>query len=402
MSKQTKGFSALLHPNFRRYFLAAVCATNATWIFRVLIAWTAWDLTQSTSFAGLVTTLMLLPVAIASPIFGVLIDRSDPVRTYFWVSVGYLLCPLFYVAAHYFDILQPWVLLLLACFYSLVVAVYQPLRQSLGPRLVDPDLIGSVMVLASLNHNTGRLVAPAVAGIGIATLGTEITSLMSIFLYVPSLLVAFALAPRPVQKQNKQARFWDDLVHGFVFAWKSWPIRQALLLGVFTFGPLTSLSEMLVLVADGIFSKGADGLGLMTSCIGIGALGAAGLQMILDPNLLQRTWLRLTLILLGIASGVVMVSVSSFEIASACAAVLGFTGIMSAVSLQAGMQAVLPDDMRGRVMALWMMAASLATAVCALGITTLAEFYGFAMVTQSVLVICAIAIVTVALIKHEG
>jgi sugar phosphate permease len=143
-------------------------------------------------------------------------------------------------------------------------------------------------------------------------------------------------------------------------------------------------------------------LGLMTSCIGIGALGAAGLQMILDPNLLQRTWLRLTLILLGIASGVVMVSVSSFEIASACAAVLGFTGIMSAVSLQASMQAVLPDDMRGRVMALWMMAASLATAVCALGITTLAEFYGFAMVTQSVLVICAIAIVTVALIKHEG
>ncbi len=192
-------------PNFRRYFLAAVCATNATWIFRVLIAWTAWGLTQSTSFAGLVTTLMLLPVAIASPIFGVLIDRSDPVRTYFWVSVGYLLCPLFYVAAHYFDILQPWVLLLLAGFYSLVVAVYQPLRQSLGPRLVDPDLIGSVMVLASLNHNTGRLVAPAAAGIGIATLGTEITSLMSILLYVPSLLVAFALAPRlSKSKTNKR------------------------------------------------------------------------------------------------------------------------------------------------------------------------------------------------------
>jgi MFS family permease len=83
MTKQNKGFSTLLQPDFRKYFAGAVCATNATWIFRGLLTWTAWDLTHSTSFAGLVTTLMLLPLALASPISGAIIDRSDPVRTFF-------------------------------------------------------------------------------------------------------------------------------------------------------------------------------------------------------------------------------------------------------------------------------------------------------------------------------
>ncbi len=397
MTKQNKGFSALLQPDFRKYFAGAVCATNATWIFRVLLTWTAWDLTHSTSFAGLVTTLMLLPVALASPIFGAIIDRSDPVRTYFWISVGYLMCPIAFWGAHHFGILQPWLLLALAGFYSLVVAAYQPLRQSLGPRLVKTDLIGSVMVLAALNHNAGRLIAPAIAGMSIAAFGLETTSVISITLYLPSLLIARSLRPRPNESSTDQPKFWQDLKHGFVFAWTSWPIRQALLLGVFTFGPVTSLSEMLVLVADGIFSKGAEGLGLMTSSVGIGALGAAALQVVLDPKILQNQTLRLVIILCGMASAIGMVSVGSFEWAWAFAAVFGFTGTIAAVSLQVGMQAVLNDNMRGRVMSLWMMFASLATSVCALGVTTVAEVLGFAPVVRVLFVICGALIVAVSL-----
>ncbi|NBQ28679.1 MAG: hypothetical protein EBU18_12090 [Rhodobacteraceae bacterium] len=96
MTKSAKGFSALKDAMFRRYFFGAVFATNATWIFRVLLLWTAWDLTHSTSFTGIVTTMMLLPVALTSPIFGTNLGR--PHRSRSFVCFG--LSGIFVVSSH--------------------------------------------------------------------------------------------------------------------------------------------------------------------------------------------------------------------------------------------------------------------------------------------------------------
>lgn len=396
MVSTTKGFAALTDPKFRIYFSGAVAATHATWIFRILILWTAWDLTHSASFVGLITTVMVLPVALASPIFGTLVDRNNPVRVYFIVSIAYLLCPLGFLALSAWGLLIPATLLILAGFYSFVVALYQPLRQSLGPRLVAPDKIGSVMSLAALNHNAGRLIAPAFAGLCVANFGTDITAMVAITLYIPSVVLALTLSPRRDAPTQTAAHFFTDFRQGISAAWAHWPVRQGLLLGVFTFGPMTSMSEMLALVADGQFDMGAQGLGWMTSAVGVGALAAALGQVMIDQRHLKNTMLRMTVILFGLGAIGVMVLAPYFQLALAAAAVLGFTGTAAAVSLQVSIQAELKDNMRGRVMSLWMMAATASTAVCALGISTLADYIGLSTVVTCVIAIAATAIVWIS------
>ena len=60
-------------PQFRRYYLGAVAATNATWIFRVLLAWSAWDLTGSARFVGLVAAAALGAPVIAIHVLGTML-----------------------------------------------------------------------------------------------------------------------------------------------------------------------------------------------------------------------------------------------------------------------------------------------------------------------------------------
>ena len=84
---------------------------------------------------------------------------------------------------------------------------------------------------------------------------------------------------------------------------------------------------------------------------------------------LHNNLLRLAVIIVGLLSGGVTVTAASFEAALIAAVLFGFGAIMAAVSLQVSIQANVADHMRVRVMSLWMMSATLATSITAVGIT---------------------------------
>ena len=158
------GTSAFSNAGFRRYFVGAVLGVNGNWIFRVLLSWLAWDLTQSASFVGLVAALSLAPVAFTAPFFGVLTDRTPILTAYRWVSLGLLICP----GALFLLMLSGWLapapLVGIALLFGIVISAYHPVRQSLGPRLVQSEQISSVVSLAALNFNLGRVISPAIGG----------------------------------------------------------------------------------------------------------------------------------------------------------------------------------------------------------------------------------------------
>lgn len=214
---------------------------------------------------------------------------------------------------------------------------------------------------------------------------------------MPSILIAPTLILRASENRPEKKNFLRDFSDGFVTAWTHRPIRKALLLGVFTFGPISSLSEMITLVADGIFEKGAQGLGMMTSAFGIGALAASATQVMLGTAHLHNNLLRLAVIIVGLLSGGVMVTAASFE-----AVLFGFGAIMAAVSLQGSIQANVADHMRGRVMSLWMMSATLATSITAVGITWAAEYFGFQPVARLVFITALVIVTALALYTRDS
>lgn len=383
--------NALRDANFRRYFIGAVAGVNGMWIFRVLLSWTAWDLTGSASFVGLVAAASLLPIAIAGPVLGAVADRAEILIAFRRVCTGLLLCPLALLVLLGSDLITPPLVLALAVLFGVVTAAYHPVRQSIGPRLVDQPMIGSVVALAALNFNLGRTLSPAVGGLLIGRGGTELAAIVSLLLFLPNLILLGGLKVRATRRAT-QGALWPDFVAGLRHGLGPGPIRRVLLLGIFALGPLRGVLELLSLIADGQFQRGAEGLGLLTSAAGGGALVAAIVQVLAGSRLAAQNRVRRAIMALGVCAGFGLALAPGFVAAIAAVMVLGFCGTYIGVGLQIGLQSGLADDLRGRIMSLWMFAITLSTSLMALAISLLSDLWGletaiFALLGLSALVV---------------
>lgn len=359
---------------FRLFFLGIFFAVQAIWVQRVTIGWLAWDRSGSVAFVGLVAGLSLAPALVLGPLFGVMADRVDIRRASLATNLGMAL--VLAVLALSLPVSGPLVLVGAAFAIGVISSAHHPVRMSLGPRLVPADMVQHVVSVTALNFNLARLVAPVIAGSVIATAGAGAALWVSVLCYVPMLLVLPRLTPRALP-QRPPASVWADLRDGLRYAMTAPLVRLAL---VFTFIFSTVVRgalEVLPVLADGAFGRGAAGLGVLTAAAGAGAIssamlkasgvGAAGASI--PPMVFWAAMLgQGAVIAMGLAPG--------WYLAIATTALAGFCATWVGVSMQAALQTDLPDGYRGRVMSLWVVAGFGAVALGAFGIGGLGEWLG--------------------------
>lgn len=382
---------AFAYPAFRRYYTGAVLGTNGGWIVRILLSWLAWDLTKSPTFVGAVAAASLLPVAIVGPIFGAIVDRMSVKTAMIRVALALFLVPMLLLTAIATDSLSPPLLFVLAMIFGIVMSAYHPVRQSLGPRLVEQPAIASVVSLAALNFNIGRLLAPAIGGAIIAKWGILPTAILAVVMMFPNALIAPTLTPRQ-GKPREPKSLARDLAQGFQVAWQRPDIRRPILIAVAALGLIRGISEILALIADGLFMQGAQGLGLLTSAVGGGALIAAIVQVWSGNRYVNMRGLRLVLIGVGFMGTMGLVHAPSFGWSLAAAPLVGFSSTWVGVSLQIGMQNRLEDELRGRVMSIWMLSNTASVSILAFLISALTEWIGMPAATTIVTVFAALAV----------
>ena len=393
--------TAFSSPAFRRYFVGAVLGVNGNWIFRVLLSWLAWDTTGSATFVGIVAAASLAPVAFTAPFFGALTDRTPILTAYTWVSLGLLFCPTALLVLLLSGGLAPAPLLGIALLFGMVISAYQPVRQSLGPRLVDPPLISSVVALAALNFNVGRVISPAIGGFLIGALGTTPTAAISALFFLPNLIIGPTLRPREVARRAEPTTYLADLLEGLREAWARWPVRRSLLLTVIALGPIRAITEILALIADGRFGRGAEGLGLLTSSVGAGALLAALFQVLAGKRLARMPAMRFGVIAMGFVATAALTLAPGFTLALALAPIVGFAGTYVGVSLQIGIQSRLEDELRGRIMSLWMVSITLSTSALSFLVSAVSELFGLGPTTLTMLLVAAAAVAALALSRTD-
>lgn len=380
---------ALKSPSFRLYFIGGLFAVNGLWIMRVLIGWMAWELTASASFVGLVAALSLLPIFLTGPFFGVLVDRTN-IK---WAAIGtnssMITCITVLLAIHLTDHLTPFLLSTIAVAIGIVSSAHHPVRMSLAPRLVQKEHVGSVVALAALSFNTARMISPALGGIIIDQLGITTALAASILFYLPSLTVVPFLQPRTPQALKNKEPFNAALRNGINYLWHRPELRLVLFMTALMALSIRGTTEILPVVADGVFNKGAVGLGQLGSAVGAGAVISAVLKSF-GPVRTAETMALPTLIMttVGILSVAVFGNSDIWNITLVAAAVLGFTSTYLGVSLQSAIQADLPDDMRGRVMSIWIVIATGASALGAFSIGVATESLGLSASTYLLTAAC--------------
>ena len=370
---------ALKSSNFRAYVFGAAFGLLAIWMQRITIGWLAWEMTDSASFVGAVAFLLFAPSIVLSPLFGVWVDRWRVKHTMLVLqSINAALSAVLWAVVA-LGWATPFLIALITLLIGMVIAANHPVRMALTPRLVRREHLSSVVTIVAINFNIARMVGPAVGGFLIAVIGVAETLFVQTLLFVPYLFVIARLTLRPRRDSGSaQEPFFKALGAGVRYVWQTEAVREAM----FIAGALALVArgalEVLPPLADGVFERGADGLGLLMSVTGVGAILGGFSQAALPPQASGRLPLTTRVaIVFGLSLVAVLGLSPTWEAALVVAAGMSFVTTVTAISTQTAIQLDLEDDMRGRVMSLWAVIAAGGSALGAGAMGVLADWLGY-------------------------
>lgn len=372
-------FAALKSPNFRTYVGGSLLGLLSLWMLRVTSGWLAWDLTGSASFVGLVALVQFAPAIFLSPLFGVWADRLNVLRAAQTVQTLNLLVSALFWGVVTLGWLTPVLMVGLTLVSGILAAASHPVRMSLTPRLVPKELIGSVVNIVAINFNVARMVGPALGGLLIAVFGVGTALFVQTALYVPFIVALTQITLRPRRDTGSAGEpFFQALATGFMHVWHTPVIWRAMVIAGVVSVVARGTLEILPPLADGIFERGASGLGVLMSATGVGAIVGGVFKGLLPPQQPdQIPRLSLVFVILGLGFVPLLGAVKIWELALVVVAGMAFVTTLTAISMQTAIQLVLQDDMRGRVMSLWAVVAAGGSAVGAGLLGVSADILGY-------------------------
>jgi len=348
-------FPALRSRDFRLYLAGNFFALNANWILRLVTGWLGWQLTGSVTWTGILAFLLFAPTMVSGPLFGVVADRVDIRRAGLLIQSLLLALALLLLAMFLGGLLGIWVLAALALAFGIVTSAYHPIRMSMVPRLVERDGIANAISITSINFNLGRFIGPAVGGWLIHRFGAGFAIGVIVACYLPFIAALVFLRPRERNNPTPaQGSLLAQLLDGGRYAWRHPVILKGLALIALFAVILRGTLELLPALADGVYARGADGLGQAAASAGVGALFSSFAMAMLPTG--ERTAIPATAIagiLGGLALTAALGTVPGWWITLLLLAGMGFCGTIVGVSLMQTIQMQVDDAYRGRVMSLW-------------------------------------------------
>jgi len=343
---------SLRHRNFRLFLTGQMVSLVGTWMQNVAQSWLVYRLTGSALLLGLIGFLSQFPVFLLAPLGGAIADRRGRHRLVVATQTASMLLAFALAALTLGGWVRVWHVGLLAALGGVVSALDIPARQSFLVEMVGREDLANAIALNSSMFNGARALGPAVAGVMVAALGEGWCFFVNgvSFLAVIAGLLLMRLPSRPVPTGSPSP--WRDLIEGVRFAWRSVPIRALLLLvgAVSLFGaPYTILMPVF---AARLTPGGPRTLGVLMGAVGVGALlGAVTLAMRLSVRGLGR-WAARAAAGLGLALVLFAASRSLF-VAAPVLVVVGFGMMVQMAAVNTLLQSMVPDPLRGRVMALY-------------------------------------------------
>jgi predicted MFS family arabinose efflux permease len=343
---------AFAHRNYRVYIAGNSISLIGWWLQRVAVGWLAWTLTHSGTWLGLVSLADFLPVLVLSPFAGVLADRRDRVRI---IRVSQLCgCVQATLLAIFVFTGVIGIHLLFALIFALGIAnsLAQPARLALIPTLVDRDSLASALAINSVVFNMARFIGPAIAGVVIADLGTAAAFAANALGYIAFQISLHRLRELPPVPPMPRQNALRASFEAYAYATRHAGIGPMLLLFAVTTIGTRGFVELFPGFADSVFHRGPQGLSMLTSTVGLGAI-LGGAWMVMRPAIAGLAGFVLAMTLLMSLATLAFAATDHFFLALPCVLVAGAAMTITGTGAQTLIQAAIDVRMRGRVMALY-------------------------------------------------
>ena len=345
---------ALRARNYRLFISGQLISLIGTWMQSVAQAWLVYRLTGSAAMLGLIGFAGQVPVFLIAPLGGVIADRLDRRRVLVRTQSAMMVLALTLAALTLLGVVQVWHVFVLAAMLGIANAFDIPTRQAFVIEMVDRDDLGNAIALNSSMVNGARIVGPAVAGIVVAAVGEGWCFLLNGLSYVAVIAALLMMRLAPSRHGRGSTTAWESIVEGFEFSWEMAPIRALLLLlGLVSLMGMP-YSVLMPVFADRILHGGADAYGLLMSASGVGALaGAVSLTIRRQVRGLGR-WVAASAAGFGV-SLIAFAFSRSLWLSAALLVPAGFFMMVEMAASNTLIQSMVPDRLRGRVMAVYSM-----------------------------------------------
>src|SRR5215831_14392217 len=349
-SRVATAVRALRHRNFQLFFAGQLISLIGTWMQTVAQSWLVYRLTGSTLLLGTVGFASQFPVFLVAPIGGVVADRTNRHRIVIATQTASMLLAFILAVLTLTNHITVPEIMVLAAGLGVVNAFDIPARQAFLMDMVGREDLMNAIALNSSMFNGARIIGPAVAGVVVAWVGEGwcfFANAVSYIAVIAGLLMMKITHPVNLAKEGSPL---EHILAGFRFAARTAPIRAILLLlGLVSLVGMP-YSVLMPVFASEILHGGARELGWLMGATGIGALSLAARVGVKGlGRLIARCAGGFGVSLIAFAFS------KMFGLSLILLVPVGFTMMVQMASTNTLLQSMVPNNMRGRVVALYTM-----------------------------------------------
>lgn len=349
---RTATFASFSARNYRLFATGQLVSNTGAWVQRIAQDWLVLTITGSATAVGITTALQFLPTLLLGLYGGLIADRYNKRRVLLLTNIAMSALAAAMAALVLSHTVQPWHIYLIAFVLGAVTAVDNPTRQSFVNEMVGPQQLRNAISLNASIFQLGALIGPAISGYLIGAVGTGYSFAINAASYLAAIISLLLIDESALHIGQSAVGSSARMSDGLRFARRHpevlWPIVMVGFFGLFSI----NLPVTLAAYARSEFHSGAAGYGLLTSAVALGSVGGALISA-------RRSKTRLRgLAAVGSLACAALVVAAGFSSQWPCLLVLigvGGTTLLFITSANSSVQLAAGDDIRGRVMGLYLL-----------------------------------------------
>jgi len=315
-------------------------------------SWLVLELTNSPFMLGVTSLSNALPASVFLMLGGAIADRADR-RLLFLVTEAIMACLYFVVATLITTgIVQVWHIIVFAFLSGCVRAIDNPTRQAILPQVIPREDMVNAVALANTVWQLSHLVGPAIAGMLIYMYGVGSTFYVGCFGFLVAVTLVFLIHVNPAPPLSSKRGFLREMLEGLNFIRSNEIIYSLIALSVFNgiFG--MSYVTLMPVFARDILEVGSQGYGFLQTSGGAGSVvGALTVAYLAHSG--KKGWQT---IIGALAFGMLLIGFAFstwYPLSLGLLFLVGWASDLYLTTIGSVLQLHLPDQLRGRVMAIY-------------------------------------------------
>jgi MFS family permease len=355
--------AAFTYRDFRVQWIGACSSAIGPWMQIVAQNWLVLSLTNSTFYLGLDAFLQQLPIILFTLIGGVFADRYDKRKTLMMSQYIQMATSAALAILMYLHVVQIWHILALSFVTGVAQSFGGPAYQTLLPQLVDKKDLPNAVALNSIQFNLARVLGPLLFAATLAVFtktGYSEPQAMNAAFALNSasfLIVVYTLSLLHVKHiptvHTKRMR--EELEGGLNYVRHHDSLVALIVLAAMTTFLGFAILTFLPAFARSVFHADASTYSRLMAFSGAGSI--CGALVVAWLGKFKR--MGLTALLMQAIYGTLIFAFSRSHVLWLSEILLFFTGaalMMVFSTVTSLVQLIAPDNMRGRVMSIYMVA----------------------------------------------